>query len=419
MAKDTKERILEAALEIFSRDGYEGTNIKDIAESVGIVKSALYRHFESKEDIRNAVIEMMIRYYSERFGTADTLKDIPRTVPELYEMTMRMISFTVNDTKVIQMRKFMLTEQFRDEKVCKLASDYFLYDTEAIFTKVFEEMMNAGSLKKADPAVLAFSYTAPITALIHLCDREPGKKPEALAKMKSFIDQFTAEYGTAQTSGNSCPDGCQTAQAVGNPYQTPEAVGSQTPEADSTHPAPVLQTQRLTLRPFEESDAESVYEYAKDPEVGPVAGWPVHTSVENSREIIKTVLMVPETYAICRKGDAEAIGAIGLMVGGQSNIELAADEGEIGYWLGVPFWGQGMMPEAVRELIRHAFEDLNLKTLYCGYFEGNEKSKRVQEKCGFKHYETHKDIHWKVMDDIRTEHITRLTREDWEQSRAK
>ena len=178
----------------------------------------------------------------------------------------------------------------------------------------------------------------------------------------------------------------------------------------------ILYTDRLILRPWEESDAKSLYGYACDERVGPIAGWPPHTSVENSLEIIRTVLSAPETYAVCLKEDNIAIGSIGLMVGAQSNIGLPDTEGEIGYWVGVPFWGQGLIPEATGEIIRHGFEDLGLETLWCGYFEGNDKSKRVQEKCGFTYHHTNKDIHWKLMDDIRTEHITRLTREDWEKT---
>ncbi len=167
----------------------------------------------------------------------------------------------------------------------------------------------------------------------------------------------------------------------------------------------ILTTERLILRPWEESDAESLYEYAKDPQVGPIAGWPPHISVEDSREIIKSVLAVDETYAICKRQDNRAIGSIGLMRGEQSNLDISEDEGEIGYWIGVPFWGQGYVPEAVRELIRHGFEDLKLKRIWCGYFEGNEKSKRVQEKCGFSYHHTNKDIYWALLDEVRTEHV--------------
>ncbi len=170
----------------------------------------------------------------------------------------------------------------------------------------------------------------------------------------------------------------------------------------------ILYTERLILRPWEESDAESLYEYAKNPEVGPIAGWPVHTSVENSREIIRDVLSAEETYAVCLREDNKAIGSVGLMIGEHSNLNLPEEEGEIGYWIGVPFWGRGLIPEAVQELIRHGFEDLKLKRLWCGYFDGNIKSRRVQEKCGFVYHHTNKDIYWKLMDDIRTEHITCL-----------
>ena len=172
-----------------------------------------------------------------------------------------------------------------------------------------------------------------------------------------------------------------------------------------------LYTERLILRPWEETDAESLYEYAKNPAVGPVAGWPPHTSVENSLEIIRNVLAVEETYAVCLKEDNKAIGSIGLMTGERSNLDIPEDEGEIGYWLGVPFWGRGLIPEACRELIRHGFNDLKLKRLWCGYFEGNEKSKRVQEKCGFVYHHSNRDIYWKLMNDIRTEHITCLERQ--------
>lgn len=174
-----------------------------------------------------------------------------------------------------------------------------------------------------------------------------------------------------------------------------------------------LTTERLLLRPWRESDAESLYEYAKDPRVGPIAGWPVHTSVENSREIIREVLSAEETYAVCLKENGTAIGSIGIMIGIASNLNLSDTEGEIGYWIGVPFWGQGFIPEAVKELLRHGFEDLGLDKIWCGYFEGNIKSKRVQEKCGFIYHHTNKDIEWKLMGDVRTEHVTCMDREDW------
>lgn len=176
----------------------------------------------------------------------------------------------------------------------------------------------------------------------------------------------------------------------------------------------ILETERIILRHWKENDAKELYKYAKDPQVGPIAGWPVHTDEENSRQIIKEVFNDDETYAVVLKETNLPVGSIGLLIGDKSNIAIEDNEGEIGYWIGVPYWGKGLIPEAVKELMRHGFEDLKLEKIWCGYFEGNEKSKRVQEKCGFKYDHTNENIRWELMNDIRTEHVTCITKKQWE-----
>lgn len=175
----------------------------------------------------------------------------------------------------------------------------------------------------------------------------------------------------------------------------------------------ILETQRLLLRPWEEADAPSLYRYAQDARVGPAAGWSVHTDVANSAAVIRDVLSAAETYAVILKTEGTPIGSIGLMLGEQSNIPLPADEGEIGYWIGVPYWGQGLIPEAVRELLRRGFDDLGLKTIWCGYYDGNEKSHRVQEKCGFRYHHTEIDKPCPLLNDVRTEYFTCITKAQW------
>ena len=170
-----------------------------------------------------------------------------------------------------------------------------------------------------------------------------------------------------------------------------------------------LNTQRLILRPWRVEDAQCLYQYAKDPRVGPMAGWPVHTSVENSREIIRDVLSADGCYAVTIKGDDHAVGSIALRLGGQSNLGLSETEGEIGYWIAVPFWGRGYIPEAAQALIRYAFEQLSLTALWCGYFDGNDKSRRVGEKCGFQ-FDRTEQMEWPLIGETKTQHITRLTR---------
>ena len=237
----------------------------------------------------------------------------------------------------------------------------------------------------------------------------------------------------------------------------------------------ILKTERTLLVPWEEKYAERLYELAKDDRVGPVAGWPVHRDVENSREVIKNILSKEGTFAVILRGDSDyqrndmglgidnskcdlsdgntfvfiekdiigsggnvqggdidngkcnvsdeqiggfeeedsdIIGSAGIVFGEDSNLNLPMWQGEIGYWLGFDYWGKGLMTEVVRDLIRFGFEDIGLNTIWCGYFEGNERSRRVQEKCGFTYHHTEKNMYWALMDEYRTEHVMRLTREE-------
>lgn len=174
----------------------------------------------------------------------------------------------------------------------------------------------------------------------------------------------------------------------------------------------MMKTQRLLLRPWKEEDAEILFEYAKDPLVGPPAGWPPHTGVDNSRQIIRDVLAVPETYAVCLP-DGRPIGSIGLHLNGQTDMTDRDDECELGYWIGRPFWGQGLIPEAARAILRHAFEDLNMRAVWCGYYEGNEKSRRVQEKLGFVHKYTTDGLYLPRMNETRRGHTQLMTRQQW------
>lgn len=172
-----------------------------------------------------------------------------------------------------------------------------------------------------------------------------------------------------------------------------------------------MTTDRLLLRRFLESDAESLYTFAKDPDIGPIAGWKPHKSVEESLNIIKNVFTGAECYAICEKENNIAIGAIELKLQGHTDMTEREDECELGYWLGKPFWGRGYVPEAANELIRHAFEDLNMQTIWCGYYDGNIKSKRVQEKLGFIYHHTCNDVPVPIMNEIRIGHTNYLTKE--------
>ena len=178
-----------------------------------------------------------------------------------------------------------------------------------------------------------------------------------------------------------------------------------------------LKTERLILRRWEDNDAESLFEYAKDPDVGPIAGWPAHQRIEESRDVIKNVFNGKEAYAICLKTDNIAIGAIELKLNGHTDMTEQDDECELGYWLGKPFWGQGIVPEAVKEMLRYAFEDIGMTRVWVGYYEGNVKSKRVQEKCKFRYQWRSENVDVPLMHEKRTGHVSSMTKDQWQWDR--
>ena len=195
MANDTKERILAAALEMFSKNGYAGTNIRELSASLGLVKSGIYKHYESKEAIWNALLDQMIAYYGEHFGSAEHLPSVPDSLEGLVDMTMQMVNITVHDEKIIMTRKVLALEQFRDARARELATRHFLTGLTDMFTHVFTGMMEKGLIRQDDPKMLAFVYITPISALIHLCDREPEKTEDAIAQIEAFSRHFIATYG--------------------------------------------------------------------------------------------------------------------------------------------------------------------------------------------------------------------------------
>ena len=195
MASDTKERILAAALEMFSQNGYAGTNIRELSASLGLVKSGVYKHYESKEAIWNALLDEMIAYYGDHFGSPEHLPPVPDSPEALARLTMQMVNITVHDEKIVMTRKVLTLEQFRDGRARELATKHFLTGLTEIFTHIFAGMMDKGLIRRDDPAMLAFAYTTPIAALIHLCDREPDKKEAAMAQIEAFVRHFIAVYG--------------------------------------------------------------------------------------------------------------------------------------------------------------------------------------------------------------------------------
>ncbi len=151
----------------------------------------------------------------------------------------------------------------------------------------------------------------------------------------------------------------------------------------------IIETQRLILRAFTLNDLEDFYEYASVEGVGERAGWVHHKSKQESQKILEHFVAEDKTFAICLKQSGKVIGSLGVEKYG---LEEALTEfngylgREIGYVLAKPYWGKGIMPEAVTAVIEYLFKEIGLDFLICGYYDFNAQSRRVQEKCDFKPY---------------------------------
>lgn len=149
----------------------------------------------------------------------------------------------------------------------------------------------------------------------------------------------------------------------------------------------VLKTERLILRPWRESDLNDFNEYARVDGVGQMAGWTPHKSLDESREILEMFIREKKTFALEYEG--KVIGSLGIetyIPERYPELELSGKRGrEIGYVLSKDYWGRGLMPEAVKAVVRWLFEDENLDFIFVGHFERNSQSRRVIEKCGFQY----------------------------------
>ena len=143
-----------------------------------------------------------------------------------------------------------------------------------------------------------------------------------------------------------------------------------------------LETPRLLVRPWKEADLQDFYEYASVDGVGQMAGWAPHKSLEESRSILKLFIEGRKTFAVVDRKTQKVIGSIGLEERDAPG-ELPCQGRELGYVLAKPYWGQGLMPEAVKEVIHYCFAVLHWDWLTCAHFVSNEQSRRVIEKCGF------------------------------------
>ena len=190
----TKERILQEALTLFAENGYDGTGVEQIAEKVGIKAPSLYKHFKGKEDILNALIDSAEEYYEESFGSEQHIGEISGNRDDFVRATMSRIAFTMHDPMIRNIRKFLVQEQFRNERLAEITTRHQLVGIQKMYEKIIEEMMKNGLFLYDDPALLSIELVSPVVLWVSKADRQPQYEQEIMECIKKHISHFCDVY---------------------------------------------------------------------------------------------------------------------------------------------------------------------------------------------------------------------------------
>ena len=192
--KPTRDRILDSALCLFAEKGYDGVGVDLIAENAGIKGPSLYKHFKGKEDILTALIEKAEVYYEKNFGSAQHPGKTPESMDELISMSLKRIVFTIHDPVIKQVRRMLTMEQFRSRRIALLATKYNIDSVQGLYQQIFAAMMENGVMKKTDPVLLSMAFSAPVSLLIQMSDREPERENEAMERIETYFRRFAEEF---------------------------------------------------------------------------------------------------------------------------------------------------------------------------------------------------------------------------------
>ncbi|MBR3250394.1 MAG: TetR/AcrR family transcriptional regulator [Erysipelotrichaceae bacterium] len=189
----TREKILDAALTLFAKNGYDGTSMEEISSEVGIKAPSLYKHFKGKEDIFNTLLDNAEARYEENFGSAENAV-IPDSIESFIISTMKSVSFTISDPMIRKIRIFLIKEQFRNERLADITTRHQILGLQKMYTKIVEGMMKKGLLKKDDPSLIAMELIAPVVLYVSRTDREPGYRKEALKTIEKHLRHVCGLY---------------------------------------------------------------------------------------------------------------------------------------------------------------------------------------------------------------------------------
>lgn len=203
---DTKNLILNKALELFASRGYDAVSVGEIAKAVGIKAPSLYNHYASKQAIFDAIVEATASQYERDTDKIDIhVEDADRDVPSLEHVSLEDLTkkvhgiflYSLHDETIARFRKMMTIEQFRSQKLAELYTRRYIDRIIAYHAEIFRKLIASGELRDEDPEMLATIYVSPVIVLLGVCDRQPEKEKECLDKLDRHIALFFRTYNIA------------------------------------------------------------------------------------------------------------------------------------------------------------------------------------------------------------------------------
>ncbi len=330
----TKESIINAGIEVLRTQGPQALTARAIGNKMGCSVAPIFRAFNNMNELLDGIkkqAESILRAYTE---------DSVYYRPAFKEFGMRLIRFSMEEPNLFQY--LFLDKEFRNIVADEVASNC-LKQTSKDF-----------GLTPEQTEFVKNQIWPHTCGLAQLCNKNPEiHTEETISKMLTI--QFQALI-----------------MLIKSGQEIPQIESHLIPDTDSIY-----------LRRWRSSDAQALYGLAKDPDLGPRAGWAPHKSVEESQDIIRRFFANSTTWAVVLKETGKIVGCAGFHTGKTSNMPLEDNQAEVGYWIAKPYWNKGLCTQALNLVIEHCRNTGKYKTLYGEHFTDNPASGRVMEKCGF------------------------------------
>ncbi len=197
--RSTRQKILDAALDLFSTQGFEATSVSQIADRIGIRKASMYSHFASKQEILESLMQETMKHYERHTIFLDSrIADQDLNVKSITEMIVGQIRYIIHEPQIVKGRKMLTVEQFRNPILAELQTKQNYTNVMIFFSGLVKKLIEHGKLADNDPEIMAAQLCLPISVWINLCDREPEREDEVTELIRRHITQFFEIYGTEE-----------------------------------------------------------------------------------------------------------------------------------------------------------------------------------------------------------------------------